>query len=301
MCAARLERIDIAGSDGLWFRDPRGSSRRSRPRPRQARHRGARPGHVTQPGPSSTDTDRPERLAGLGSLWASAGPAPGRANPGPVADRGAHAGRFGAPTLDLGPLGSHVCNLRSAGLKEWGGLFSEGGRPIDLEPSSGRRQRQPPGDGRGASIPAQLRLVPLAPLTERVVAIDHTYFEIVYTPRLGPTAVLLARSMVRHLGAHPAPTTVSTAELACEVGLRADPDHPIGKQSSLPRALNRLTHARIVQWCGRADLGIRVAVPLLTPVAVASLPRVARQTHRMFEATLDMSNRLRGAAEHPAD
>jgi hypothetical protein len=124
-----------------------------------------------------------------------------------------------------------------------------------------------------------IRLIPLPPVHEPAVSLDHLYFEIVYAPFLGPTATLLARNLFRHLGPKPAPAKVNPVELAQEVGIRASSEQPLGRGCRLRHALDRLAHDNVVQWRGQTDVGVHIAVPTLTAHAVAKLPATARRAH----------------------
>lgn len=129
-----------------------------------------------------------------------------------------------------------------------------------------------------------LRLRPLIARGEPSFPLAHAYFEIVYAPLLGPTAVLLARAMVRHLEAAGGPTTVHPVELALEIGIRASSVDPLGKRSHLVHALDRLAHDRIVTRLSDRVLGVRLAVPPLSARALEKLPALARGAHDDFVA-----------------
>lgn len=131
-----------------------------------------------------------------------------------------------------------------------------------------------------------LRLRALPAASEPAFPLEHDYFEIVYAPLVGPTAILLARAMARHLKIADGPTTVCPAELALEVGIRASSTDPLGKKSHLVHAIDRLAHDRIVSRLGDRILGVRIAVPLLGERATARLPGPARRAHREFAARL---------------
>ena len=127
-----------------------------------------------------------------------------------------------------------------------------------------------------------LRLRPLRACCEPAFPLEHAYFEIVYTPVLGPTAVLLARAMVRHLEAAGGPTTVSPVELALEVGIRASSTDPLGRKSHLVHAIDRLAHDHIVSRLGDRVLGVHVAISPLSTRALEKLPAPAREAHDLF-------------------
>jgi hypothetical protein len=143
--------------------------------------------------------------------------------------------------------------------------------------------------GNGADRPehepeptAGLRLRVLPAATEPAFPLEHAYFEIVYTPLVGPTALLLARAMARHLEGASGPTTVCPVELALEVGIRASNTDPLGRKSHLVHAIDRLAHNQIVARLGDRVLGVRVAVPPLSARAVEGLPAQSRVVHEEF-------------------
>lgn len=123
----------------------------------------------------------------------------------------------------------------------------------------------------------RLRLLPA--VSEPAFPLDHDYFEIAYTPLVGPTAVLLARAMARHLDAAAGPTTACPIELALEVGIRAGNGNSPGRRSHLVRALDRLVHAHIVVRLGDRIRGVRSAMPPLSNRALRKLPASAREAH----------------------
>ena len=127
-----------------------------------------------------------------------------------------------------------------------------------------------------------LRLRALPAAGEGAFPLEHVYFEIVYAPLIGPTAVLLARAMARHLQAAGGPTTVCPVELSLEVGIRASNTDPLGKKSHLVHAIDRLAHDRIVSKLGDRVLGVSVAIPPLTARALAKLPDPAREAHHRY-------------------
>lgn len=131
---------------------------------------------------------------------------------------------------------------------------------------------------------AGLRLRALPAASEPAFTLDHPYFEIVYAPLIGPTAVLLARAMARHLDTAGGPTTVCPIELALEVGIRASSTDPLGRKSHLVHAIDRLAHDRIVSRLGDRVLGLRVAVPPLSARALEKLPSPAVEAHQGFVA-----------------
>ena len=125
-----------------------------------------------------------------------------------------------------------------------------------------------------------LRLRALPAASQPPFPLEHDYFEIVYTPLVGPTAVLLARAMARHLDAAGGPTTVCPIELAQEIGLRASSAKPLGKKSHLVHAIDRLAHDHIVSRLEDRILGVRVAIPPVSAQTLAKLPVTVRDAHR---------------------
>ena len=130
-----------------------------------------------------------------------------------------------------------------------------------------------------------LRLRPLPAPSATAFPLGHDYFEIVYAPLVGPTAVLLARAMARHIDAAGGPTTVCPVELALEVGIRASSADPLGRRSHLVHALDRLVHDHIVSRVNDRVLGVRMAIPPLSDRAAAKLPAPARAAHHQVLET----------------
>lgn len=124
-----------------------------------------------------------------------------------------------------------------------------------------------------------LRLRPLPAVSDPSFPLAHEYFEVVYTPLLGPTAVLLARAMARHMAAANGPTTVDPVELALEVGIRASSSDPLGRNSHLVHAIDRLAHDHVVVRQGDRVLGVRIAVPPAGSGTLRKLPQSAREAH----------------------
>lgn len=131
-----------------------------------------------------------------------------------------------------------------------------------------------------------LRLTPLAPVAGITFELTHPYVEIVYLPSLGPTAVLLARSLGRLLQQHPEGVTVCALELSRELGMRASSKQaPLGGRSRLRKALDRLKNDHIVQWLDPQHLGVHTAVPALSGRALDKLPPTARRAHDRYIET----------------
>ena len=126
----------------------------------------------------------------------------------------------------------------------------------------------------------------LPPRKQPSFPLEHPYFEIVYTPLIGPTAMLLARALSRHLHLAGGSTKVSAAELSVEVGVRASDYGTPGRKSRLVRAVDRLAHEQLVVRMSSRRLGVRTAVPFLEGRALDRLPFVARNAHDAYVAEL---------------
>jgi hypothetical protein len=110
--------------------------------------------------------------------------------------------------------------------------------------------------------------------------LSHPYFEIVYGPLLGPAATLLARALARRLGV--STRSLDLRSLALEVGLRSSDDvEPLGRRSTLYRALERLEHLHIVRLVG-STLHVRRSVPPVPDQLLQRLPAEALSTHNRF-------------------
>lgn len=120
---------------------------------------------------------------------------------------------------------------------------------------------------------------PLGNPLDDAFPIEHVYFEIVYAPLIGPTALLVARAMARHLRVAGGSTTVCPVTLALEVGIRASRTDPLGKKSHLVHAIDRLAHDRIVVRHGDRTLGLRLKIPPLSGRALDKLPAPTRSAH----------------------
>lgn len=138
---------------------------------------------------------------------------------------------------------------------------------------------QQPGGRAEANL---IRLAPLSPTAGSSFPVDHPYFEVVYMPLMGPSAISLMRRLDWLLRSAGGPVTVDTVTLASELGLRAGHTEPIGARSPFGRSLNRLAHAHLVRWLGPQDLGVMPEIPILSSRRVASLPTRAQDAHRTF-------------------
>jgi hypothetical protein len=153
--------------------------------------------------------------------------------------------------------------------------------------------RVPSGNGADGASPDALRLTPLRLTPLRCTsapsfALTHLYLELVYGPILGPTAVLVARNLGRRLAAASGPITVSVVAIAAELGLRASHDEPLGKQSPVRRAIDRLEHTHLVQWLAHDHLAVQTEAPVANDHTLARLPESAAEAHRDFLAMLHL-------------
>jgi hypothetical protein len=106
----------------------------------------------------------------------------------------------------------------------------------------------------------------------------------VYGPLIGPASTLLARALNRHLADAGGPVTVCPVELSLELGLRASHREPVGKNSPLAKAIDRLAQHRLVTHLGDETLAVVVSVPPITDRSVPKLPRSAQRAHHLFAA-----------------
>lgn len=157
--------------------------------------------------------------------------------------------------------------------------------------------------GSGSGSPGQrtgpvqgLRLRPLPVCSDPSFPVLHDYFELVYGPLIGPTPTFLARAFARHLDVAGGPVTICPIELSHELGLRASHREPVGKNSALAKAIERLAHHRLVQQVDSGTLDVVVSVPPITNSKIPKLPRSAQRAHRLFAADLDRSGVIRAVA-----
>jgi hypothetical protein len=139
-----------------------------------------------------------------------------------------------------------------------------------------------------------LQLTALPVTTQPSFHLTHPYFEIVYAPTLGPSAVLLGRYLGRVLAAHDNETIlVCPAALSREVGMRSNSDDPLGARSLLRRSIERLEHDRIVRWLEPQHLGVVTSVPAVSERVRDKLPAAARRTHDHFVDVIDLRDEPR--------
>lgn len=113
--------------------------------------------------------------------------------------------------------------------------------------------------------------------------LTHPYFELVYAPSLGPSAVTLGRHLGRLLALHDVhPVMLCPAALSRELGMRSSSEDPLGTRSLLRRAIERLEHERLARWLEPHLLGILPEVPAVSGRVRDRLPERARRTHDHF-------------------
>lgn len=133
-----------------------------------------------------------------------------------------------------------------------------------------------------------LRLTPIPPTTCPSFPLTHPYVELVYAPRLGPSAVLVARYLGRVLAANDKPVTICPAALSLELGMRSRNEEPLGRNSRLRRAIDRLARERLVQWIDDQHLAVFTAAPAVSSRARDALPPAARHAHDRFVNVIDL-------------
>lgn len=205
------------------------------------------------------------------------------------------------PWSNMGQTAYHWCSC-STGPRSTG---HDGTAPIEVAGGGGEAGNGPrPGfqsvtprqqimgteqTGNGTDLPGQqrrpitgLRLRPLPPCGDQAFPVLHDYFEVIYGPMIGPTSLVLARALNRHLADADGPVTVCPVELSLEIGLRARFDNPIGSTSHLAKALDRLAHHRLIEHVDPATLGVVVEVPPFSARALGKLPEYVQRAHNRF-------------------
>lgn len=134
----------------------------------------------------------------------------------------------------------------------------------------------------------QLRLSSIPMRTQPSFPLTHSYFEVVYAPILGPSAVLVARHLARVLEAGDEPATVCPATLSLELGLRSNNEDPLGRRSRLRRAIDRLDHHHVARWFDDQHLGLVSAAPAVSTRTRGTLPPAARHAHDRFLDVIDL-------------
>ena len=131
----------------------------------------------------------------------------------------------------------------------------------------------------------RIRVVQDLAAREPSFSLDHVYFEVVYGPLVGPTAVVLARALGRALERAGGTTEADLRELARELGLQSAGDRGPGARSPLARALRRLEHIRVTRWKERGVLAVVAAAPSVSPRVLEGLPVAAQDLHFEYVAT----------------
>ncbi len=139
-----------------------------------------------------------------------------------------------------------------------------------------------PYDGDEMANGLELRLLQTS---SPAIPVRHEYFEIVFAPLIGPTSVLLARAMVRHVAAGGGSVSVNPVELALELGIRSTSTDPLGSRSKLVKSVQRLTRVHIVDRLADHTLGVRDSIPPIGEDALSRIPASAREAHANFLAS----------------
>lgn len=145
-------------------------------------------------------------------------------------------------------------------------------------------------DRSGTPGPNHRLRVHALPSPEVGFPLDHPYLELVYTPLIGPSAVLLARALGRATTASDGPVTIDLPILARDLGLRARADDPLGRTSPVRRSIERLVHTRIARWLGDDNLGVVIRVSPLSAATLDKLPRTASDAHEALVKTLGVDS-----------
>ncbi|MPY94252.1 MAG: hypothetical protein GEV08_14675 [Acidimicrobiia bacterium] len=112
------------------------------------------------------------------------------------------------------------------------------------------------------------------------------YVERYWLGVLGPSCVLLARTLADRLEAEPDGFTLDVAECAQSLGLGTG----VGRHAPLSRTITRLTQFGMAQRYGRDGLALRRHFPPLSPHHLARLPAGLQRAH---EAETMATARLR--------
>jgi hypothetical protein len=130
------------------------------------------------------------------------------------------------------------------------------------------------------SIPAQLAVVAwLDPVVDALGFVPHDpYSEVVWTPSLGPSAVLAWRRLAGRLIHHPDGFTLDVAELAHALGLGTG----IGHNAPICRTLRRLTVFGLARFLDDT-YAVRRRIP---PASSSQLRRLSPDLLRIHAALL---------------
>jgi len=122
------------------------------------------------------------------------------------------------------------------------------------------------------------------PEGRRAFPLDHAYVELVYTPLVGASAVLLLRRLAL-LDHDDEPIDLDCVVLARELGMRSRDDRPLGRNSPFMKSLHRLEHHQLARWLGPRRLGVYRQAPSLPDAHVPNLPESARRIHLRYLRT----------------
>lgn len=159
-----------------------------------------------------------------------------------------------------------------------------GGRLAGPDPPIGAAST--PGSG---TLPPTLTIVPWTTLpadpTLPRFPVSHRYVEVLWTPLLGPTQVMLLRRLSEI--ASPAGSEVEVADLAVAIGSRTRSASPAGSNSAVARAIERLARFRFVYRPSPTTLAVVTDVPPLSERDLQRLPHHFRELH---QALIDESS-----------
>jgi len=110
--------------------------------------------------------------------------------------------------------------------------------------------------------------------------VSHRYVEILWTPLLGPTQVILLRRLAEV--AESEAGRVNPAELAVAIGALPRGDGRVGRRSPLDKAIARLARFRMAAWRPRCTLAVATRVPVLGERDLRRLPDSLRDLHNRF-------------------
>jgi hypothetical protein len=106
--------------------------------------------------------------------------------------------------------------------------------------------------------------------------LTHPYVEQCWTPILGPSGVVVLRTLPA-LWAAGSPAVADSEELALSVGLNATP----GRKATFERTLDRLTTMGFAVWSERGSaIGVYTQVPPVGAGRIARLPERTQRAHR---------------------
>lgn len=132
------------------------------------------------------------------------------------------------------------------------------------------------------TLPPTLTVVPWpGELTDRGgprFPLAHRYVEVLWTPLLGPTQVILLRRLGEVAGLSGG--TVEVSDLAIATGSGAGRNGTAGMHSAVARAIDRLRRFRFVTWPSGGTLAVVTSLPALPERDLQRLPDSFQLLHR---------------------